>query len=59
MAKKPTRSGASPSTPTPAPKRGKGATPRAAATSLPAMTKKPPWMNLGVPGPTKKTRRMA
>lgn len=45
--------------PTPRPKRGKGAVPRAAVSNLPQMTKKPPFMQLGVPGPTKKTRRMA
>jgi hypothetical protein len=53
------KSGASPSMPTPRPKRGKGAVPRAAVSNLPSGTKKPPFMEMGVPGPTKKTRRMA
>lgn len=34
------------------------ATPRAAAQKLPD-TMKPPFMGLGMPGPTKKTRRKA
>ena len=59
MAKRSAKSGASPSTPTPRPKRSSRTVPKAAQTKLPAMTKKPPFMELGVPGPTKKTRRMA
>lgn len=53
------KSGATPSQPTPRPKKSSRTVPRAASTNLPPFTKKPPFQELGVPGPTKKTRRMA
>jgi hypothetical protein len=60
MARKTSKSsGASPSQPTPRASKSKRTVPRAAVSNLPQMNKKPPFEGLGVPGPTKKTRRLA